>query len=61
MREPRGPARRALPQVRRREALLARITNFFDTLTCEEESQFDEWMDGDSVSDRRHWERSDEE
>ena len=44
-----------------RKALLARITNFFDTLTCEEESQFDEWMDGDSVSDRRRWERREEE
>lgn len=43
-----------------RKALLARVTDFFDTLTYEEETQFDEWMDGNSITDRRHWERGEE-
>lgn len=43
-----------------RKKLLARVTDFFDTLTENEESQFDEWMDGNSITDRRHWERGEE-
>ena len=35
--------------------LLARIQNFFDTLTAEEEQQFDDWMDGNSITDRKTW------
>ncbi len=44
-----------------RKALLVRITKLFDALTCAEEAQFDEWMDGDSIADRRRWERKEEE
>ena len=40
-----------------RRALLVRITDFFDTLTYEEEAQFDDWMDGCSITDRRRWEK----
>lgn len=39
-----------------RRDLLARVIDFFDTLTAEEEEQFDEWMDGNSITDRRKWE-----
>lgn len=35
--------------------LLARIHSFFDTLTAEEEAQFDDWMDGNSITDRKTW------
>lgn len=36
-------------------ALLRRIGDFFDTLTAEEEQQFDAWMDGNSIQDRMKW------
>lgn len=35
--------------------LKKRIIDFCDTLTAEEEEQFDEWMDGDSITNRRNW------
>ena len=35
--------------------LLRRIHDFFDSLTAEEEAQFDEWMDGNSITDRKTW------
>ena len=40
-----------------RRRLVKRVIAFFDDLTCEEEAQFDDWMDGDSVTDRRRWEK----
>ena len=36
-------------------ALLRRIGDFFDTLSQEEEEQFDAWMDGCSIQDRMKW------
>ena len=30
-----------------------RVTEFFDTLTAEEEQQFDAWMEGCSITERR--------
>ena len=38
-----------------RKKLLDRFTQFADWLTAEEEAQLDEWMDGDSVQNRRNW------
>lgn len=38
-----------------RSDLLSRFTAFADQLTAAEEQQIDEWMDGDSISDRRKW------
>ena len=38
-----------------KRSLKKRIVDFFDTLTYEEEQQFDEWMDGDTVTNRRNW------
>lgn len=38
-----------------RDELKARITAFADTLTAEEEQQFDDWMDGDTITNRRRW------
>lgn len=38
-----------------RKALKTRVIDFFDTLTAEEEQQFDDWMDGDTVTNRRDW------
>lgn len=35
--------------------LLKRITGFFDELTVEEEEQFDDWMDGESIANRKRW------
>lgn len=35
--------------------LLERVTAFFDELTAEEEEQFDEWMDGDTITNRKAW------
>ena len=40
-----------------RADLLHRICAFFDTLTAEEEAQFEEWMDGSSISHRNEWEK----
>ena len=36
-----------------RMSLKRRVTEFFDTLTAEEEQQFDTWMDGRSITERR--------
>lgn len=38
-----------------RSNLLKRITGLFDELTAEEEEQFDDWMDGDSITSRKRW------
>lgn len=35
--------------------LKKRLIDFFDTLTAEEEEQFDAWMDGDTITNRREW------
>ena len=35
-----------------RKSLKRRVTEFFDTLTPEEEQQFDAWMDGRSITER---------
>lgn len=35
--------------------LIQKISAFFDTLTAEEEEQFDAWMDGNSITDRKNW------
>ena len=36
-----------------RMSLKRRVTEFFDTLTAEEEQQFDAWMEGSSITERR--------
>ena len=38
-----------------KRSLKKRLVEFFDTLTAEEEQQFDEWMDGDTITNRREW------
>lgn len=38
-----------------RGSLLKRVSAFFDELTAEEEEQFDDWMDGDSIIHRKAW------
>ena len=38
-----------------RDELKARVTAFADTLTAEEEQQFDDWMDGDTITRKRMW------
>lgn len=38
-----------------RRDLIHRFTDFADTLTAEEETQLDDWLDGDSVTSRREW------
>lgn len=38
-----------------RDELKSSILNFFDTLTAEEESQFDDWMEGDTITHRKDW------
>jgi hypothetical protein len=38
-----------------KRSLKRRVTEFFDTLTEAEEQQFDIWMDGDSIINRRKW------
>ena len=38
-----------------RNSLKARIVAFADELTAEEEPQLDEWMDGDTITNRRKW------
>lgn len=38
-----------------RESLKARVIGFFDTLTAREEQQFDDWMDGCSIQNRKDW------
>lgn len=38
-----------------KRSLKRRIVDFFDTLLAEEEEQFDLWMDGDTIVNRRNW------
>ena len=38
-----------------RKSLLERLTEFADSLTAEEEEQLDDWMDGDTITNRRNW------
>lgn len=38
-----------------KRVLKKKIVTFFDLLTAEEEEQFDEWMDGESITNRRAW------
>ena len=38
-----------------RRALRDRVIDFADTLTAEEEAQLDDWLDGESVTNRRSW------
>lgn len=38
-----------------RKSLLDRLTEFADGLTAEEEQQLDDWMDGDTITNRRSW------
>lgn len=38
-----------------RDELKAKFTAFADHLTAEEEAQLDEWLDGDSVTNRKAW------
>lgn len=38
-----------------RRGLLKRVVDFFDGLTAEEEEQFDDWMDGESITNRKRW------
>jgi hypothetical protein len=38
-----------------KRGLKKKIINFFDYMTAEEEEQFDIWMDGDSIVNRRKW------
>ncbi len=38
-----------------RRLLKARFTDFADTLTAEEEAQLDDWLDGDTITNRRSW------
>lgn len=37
------------------KSLLERLTEFADGLTAEEEQQVDDWMDGDTITNRRNW------
>lgn len=37
------------------ESLKERVCAFFDALTADEEEQFDDWMDGDTITNRRTW------
>lgn len=38
-----------------RKDLLQLITSFADDLTAEQEQQFNDWMDGDIIENRRKW------
>ena len=38
-----------------RADLLRRLTEFADKLTAEEEQQLDDWMDGDTITNRGKW------
>ena len=38
-----------------RADLLKRFTAFADELTAEQEQQLDEWLDGDTIENRRKW------
>ena len=38
-----------------RKDLLKRFSAFADDLTAEEEEQLDDWMDGDTITNRRNW------
>lgn len=38
-----------------RTSLRGRFTDFADSLTADEEDQLDDWLDGDSITNRRSW------
>ena len=38
-----------------RKDLLRRFTAFADSLTAEEEQQIDDWLEGDSITNRKKW------
>lgn len=38
-----------------RKDLLGRFTAFVDALSEAEEAQLDDWLDGDSITNRRNW------
>lgn len=38
-----------------RSELLKRFTDFADELSPEQEEQLDDWLDGDSIKNRRKW------
>lgn len=38
-----------------RSDLLRRFTEFADGLTAEEEEQLDDWLDGDTITNRSKW------
>ena len=38
-----------------KRSLKRRVVEFFDTLTDVEEQQFDIWIDGDTITNRRKW------
>ena len=38
-----------------RKDLLRRFTAFADSLTAEEEQQVDDWLEGDSITNRKKW------
>lgn len=38
-----------------RKELLQKFTDFADLLSYEEEEQLDEWLDGESIRNRRNW------
>ena len=48
------PAGEYLCQDCRRD-LLRRFTAFADSLTADEEAQLDDWLDGESITNRRNW------
>lgn len=51
-----GPKRRADRLCRLcRRILKARVIDFADGLTAEEEAQLDDWLDGDTITNRRNW------
>ena len=38
-----------------RKELLQKLNGFADLLSYEEEEQLDEWLDGESIRNRRNW------
>ena len=43
-----------------RRELKKAVIGFFDRMTYEEEQQFDAWMDGTSIQDRKEWKTDDD-
>lgn len=39
-----------------RDYLKKRVISFFDSFTAEEEAQFDAWIDGETITNRRKFE-----